>query len=202
VVAFRKPYAVGSMTERGSNKKPEQEVWPEYKKCLQTKDLPKNLTIVSMFKERGVACPQFFSSKGESERSVGKEMKGNETKMRLGKEIGAKTRKVGGGRLELRDVARRLDFELDQKQKATREEREEMVKKMVMEYNQKMEEKSKAKVFNNKDKAIKEFDAEKRFIQKFISEEKSKRSNQAVKKNLRGKKLKSFNMAPIPIVAY
>ena len=91
-----------------------------------------------------------------------------------------------------------LNFSL----KATKEEREEMVKKMVMEYNQKMEEKSKAKVFNNKDKAIKEFDAEKRFIQKFISEEKSKRSKIAVKKNLKGKKLKSFNMAPIPIVAY
>jgi len=228
VVAFRKPYAVGSMTERGSNKKPEHEVWPEYKKCLQAKDLPKNLTLVSMFKERGVACPQFFSSKGESgegrRRSVGKEMfaskvgketqgndtkmrlgkemQGNETKMRPGKEIGVKTRKVGGGRSELRDVARRLDFELEQKQKATKEEREEMVKKMVMEYNQKMEEKSKAKVFNNKDKAIKEFDAEKRFIQKFISEEKSKRSKIPVKKNLKGKKLKSFNMAPIPIVAY
>ena len=68
-----------------------------------------------------MACPQFFSSKGESgegrRRSVGKEMQGNDTKMQLRKEIGVKTRKVGGGRLELRDVARRLDFELDQKQK-------------------------------------------------------------------------------------
>ena len=75
-----------------------------------------------------------------------------------------------------------------------------MVKRLVSEYNQKMEKKSKAEVFNNKEKAIKEFDAEKRFIQKFISEEKSKRSNKAVKKNLKGKK--SFNMAPIPIAAY
>ena len=31
-------------------------------------------------------------------------------------EIGVKTRKVGGGR-QLRDVARRLDFEVEQKQK-------------------------------------------------------------------------------------
>ena len=42
-----------------------------------------------------------------------------------------------------------------------------MVKRLVSEYNQKMEKKSKVEVFNNKEKAIKEFDAEKRFIQKF-----------------------------------
>ena len=78
-----------------------------------------------------------------------------------------------------------------------------MVKRLVAEYNQQMEKKSKVEVFNNKEKAIKEFDAEKRFIQKFMSEERSKRSNRAVKKNLKGgKKLKSFNMTPIPIAAY
>ena len=75
-----------------------------------------------------------------------------------------------------------------------------MVKRLVSEYNQKMEKKSKAEVFNNKEKAIKEFDAEKRFIQKFMSEEKSKRSKKAFKNNLKGKK--SFNMAQIPIAAY
>ena len=76
------------------------------------------------------------------------------------------------------------------------------MKRLVAEYNQQMEKKSKVALFNNKEKAIKEFDAEKRFIQKFISEDKSKRSNKAERKNLKGKKLKSFNMAPIPIVAY
>ena len=77
-----------------------------------------------------------------------------------------------------------------------------MVKRLVAEYNQQMEKKSKVEVFNHKEKAIKEFDAEKRFIQKFISEDKSKRSNKAVKKNLKRKKLNSFNMAPIPMAAY
>ena len=78
-----------------------------------------------------------------------------------------------------------------------------MVKRLVAEYNQQMEKKSKVEVFNNKEKAIKEFDVEKSFIQKFMSEERSKRSNRGVKKNLKGgKKLKSFNMAPIPIAAY
>ena len=68
-------FVVGAMTERGSNKKPEHEVssnktkmqrllfkfwsvshncpckvWPVYKRCLEAKDLPKNLTVVSMFK--------------------------------------------------------------------------------------------------------------------------------------------------------
>ena len=77
-----------------------------------------------------------------------------------------------------------------------------MVKRLVAEYNQQMEKKSKVDVFNNKEKAIKEFDAEKRFIQKLISEDKSKRSSKSVKKNLKGKRLKSFSIAPIPIVAY
>ena len=36
--------------------------------------------------------------------------------MRVQPEIGVKTKKVGGGR-QLRDVARKLDFEVEQKQK-------------------------------------------------------------------------------------
>ena len=72
-----------------------------------------------------------------------------------------------------------------------------MVKRLVDEYNQQMEQKSKADVLNNKEKDIKEFDTEKRFIQKFISEEKLKRSNKAVK-NVKGAKLKSF----IPVAVY
>ena len=81
--------------------------------------------------------------------------------------------------------------------KVTRVEKEQMVKRLVDEYNQQMEQKSKADVLNNKDKDIKEFDTEKRFIQKFISEEKLKRSNKAVK-NVKGAKLKSF----IPVAVY
>ena len=81
--------------------------------------------------------------------------------------------------------------------KVTRVEKEQMVKRLVDEYNQQMEQKSKADVLNNKEKDIKEFDTEKRFIQKFISEEKLKRSNKAVK-NVKGAKLKSF----IPVAVY
>jgi len=199
VLAFRKPYAVGAMTERGSNKKPEHEVWPVYKRCLEAKDLPKNLTVVSMFKERGVPCPQFFSTK---EREAGRRPVEKETRVRPAEgnsslvEPRIKTRRVGGGR-QLRAVARRLDLEVKQKQKVTRVEKEQMVKRLVDEYNQQMEQKSKADVLNNKEKDIKEFDTEKRFIQKFISEEKLKRSNKAVK-NVKGAKLKSF----IPVAVY
>ena len=57
--------------------------------------------------------------------------------------------------------------------KVTRVEKEQMVKRLVDEYNQQMEQKSKADVLNNKEKDIKEFDTEKSFIQKFISEETS-----------------------------
>ena len=84
-------------------------------------------------------CPQFFSSKGEAggrRRSVDKEkhgrVQGGEIGARTrvqgeigvktrvqGGEIGVKTRKVGGGR-QLRDVARRLDLEVEQKQKVKR----------------------------------------------------------------------------------
>ena len=81
--------------------------------------------------------------------------------------------------------------------KVTIVEKEQMVKRLVNEYNQQMEQKSKADVLNNKEKDIKEFDTEKRFIQKFISEEKLKRSNKAVK-NVKGAKLKSF----IPVAVY
>ena len=44
-----------------------------------------------------------------------------------------------------------------------------MVKTLVQKYNQEMKKKSKAELFNNKEKAIKEFDAEKTVKQKFIS---------------------------------
>ena len=76
-------------------------------------------------------CPQFFSSKGEPggrRRSVEKEMPGRDTRVQGGEigaktrvqgEIGVKTRKVGGGR-QLRDVARRLDLEVEQKQKVNK----------------------------------------------------------------------------------
>ena len=81
--------------------------------------------------------------------------------------------------------------------KVTRVEKEQMVKRLVDEYNQQMEQKSKADVLNNKEKDNKEFDTEKSFIQKFISEEKLKRSSKAVK-NVKGAKLKSF----IPVAVY
>ena len=74
-------------------------------------------------------CPQFFSSKGEAggrRRSVDKEkhgrVQGGEIGARTrvqGGEIGVKTRKVGGWR-QLRDVARRLDLEVEQKQKVNK----------------------------------------------------------------------------------
>ena len=50
------------------------------------------------WQERGVPCPQFFSSKGElgGRRSVEKEMQGNDPRVQW--EIGVKTRKVGMGK--------------------------------------------------------------------------------------------------------
>ena len=68
-------------------------VWTAYKKLLEAKDLPKNLTLVSMFKvvihhlvttlniilkERGSQWPQFFSSKEREvrRRSMEKELSG------------------------------------------------------------------------------------------------------------------------------
>ena len=84
-------------------------------------------------------CPQFFSSKGEpggrrrwGEKEMQGRLQGGEIGARTrvqgeigvktrvqGGEIGVKTRKVGGGR-QLRDVARRLDLEVEQKQKVKR----------------------------------------------------------------------------------
>ena len=70
------------------------------------------------------------------------------------------------------------------------------------EYNKEMEKKNKKELFNNKEKDIKEFDAEKKFIHKFISEEKLKRDAKIEKKKRQRKRLKSFQKTSIPIVAY
>ena len=45
-------------------------------------------------------------------------MQGNDARVQGG-EVGVKTRRVGGGR-QLRDVARRLDLEVEQKQKVNK----------------------------------------------------------------------------------
>ena len=74
--------------------------------------IPKIVAHDGCWQEQGVPCPQFFSSKGK--QSVEKEMQGNDSRVQW--EIGVKTRKVGGGR-QLREVARRLDMEVEQKQK-------------------------------------------------------------------------------------
>ena len=70
------------------------------------------------------------------------------------------------------------------------------------EYNKEMEKKNKKELFNNKEKDIKEFDAEKRFIHKFISDEKLRRDAEIEKKRRQRKRLKSCQKTSIPIVAY
>ena len=77
-----------------------------------------------------------------------------------------------------------------------------IVKRLVNEYNQEMEKKNKKELFNNKEKDIKEFDAEKRFIHKFISDEKLRRDAKIEKKKRQGRRLKSFQKTSIPIAAY
>ena len=77
-----------------------------------------------------------------------------------------------------------------------------IVRRLVNEYNKEMEKKNKKELFNNKEKDIKEFDAEKKFIHKFISEEKLKRDAKIEKKKRQRKRLKSFQKTSIPIVAY
>ena len=76
------------------------------------------------------------------------------------------------------------------------------MRRLVNEYNKEMEKKNKKELFNNKEKDIKEFDAEKKFIHKFISEEKLKRDAKIEKKKRQRKRLKSFQKTSIPIVAY
>ena len=77
-----------------------------------------------------------------------------------------------------------------------------IVRRLVDEYNKEMEKKNKKELFNNKEKDMKEFDTEKKFIHKFISEEKLKRDAKIEKKKRQRKRLKSFQKTSIPIVAY
>ena len=60
VVAFRRPCAVGALTERGSGARPDKEVWPLYKEQLLGRDLPANLTLVSFYREKGGPRVQIF----------------------------------------------------------------------------------------------------------------------------------------------
>ena len=76
-----------------------------------------------------------------------------------------------------------------------------IVRRLVDEYNKEMEKKNKKELFN-KEKDMKEFDAEKRFIHKFISDEKLRRDAEIEKKRRQRKRLKSCQKTSIPIVAY
>ena len=76
------------------------------------------------------------------------------------------------------------------------------MRRLVNEYNKEMEKKNKKEFFKNKEKDIKEFDAEKRFIHKFISEEKLKRDAKIEKKKRKGRSLKSFQKTSNHIAAY
>merc|ERR1712130_940532 len=42
ILGFRKPYAIGSFTERGSWHRPDKEIWPLYKMNLMCRKLPQN----------------------------------------------------------------------------------------------------------------------------------------------------------------
>ena len=77
-----------------------------------------------------------------------------------------------------------------------------IVRRLVNEYNKEMEKKNKKEFFKNKEKDIKEFDAEKRFIHKFISEEKLKRDAKIEVKKRQGRSFKFFQKTSIHIAAY
>ena len=76
-----------------------------------------------------------------------------------------------------------------------------IVRRLVNEYNKEMEKKNKKELFN-KEKDMKEFETEKKFIHKFISDEKLRRDAEIEKKRRQRKRLKSCQKTSIPIVAY
>jgi len=65
VLAFKKPYAIGSFTERGSWHRPDKDIWPLYRMNLLCRKLPANLTIFSLIKNaKGV---EMFPTKNQQE---------------------------------------------------------------------------------------------------------------------------------------
>jgi hypothetical protein len=182
VVAFRKPCAVGALTERGSGSRPDAEVWPLYRMSLLCRELPPSLTLVSLFKERGGPWPQFFRCREGEVRRLAREQGGR--LQGAAREGGAK----------LRALARSIDRDIQSKEK--------VIKKLELEFNKQVEGKNKATHLNNKDSDIQEFDNEKTFIRQFISEDKLKNSPNDMKKKRNKVKVKTLETAPIPIVAY
>jgi len=67
VIGFRKPYAIGSFTERGSWHRPDKDIWPLYKMNLMCRELPQNLMVVSFIKSGG--GPEIFQTKSHPEMS-------------------------------------------------------------------------------------------------------------------------------------
>ena len=86
--------------------------------------------------------------------------------------------------------------------KVGKEEKKKVVKRLLNEYNRTIENKKKMSNLNNNLSDVKEFDTEKSFIQKFISDEHSKTIARDMKKKRAAKKLQTLNMAPVSIIAY
>ena len=83
----------------------------------------------------------------------------------------------------------------------TRTQRNEQnMARLELQYRKLRESEKRAEMMGNKASDIKEFDTEKSFIQKFISEHRSGQSSRKKKKNNYGKQFKPYT-GPIPVVA-
>jgi len=66
ILGFRKPYAIGSFTERGSWHRPDKDIWPLYRMNLMCREVPSNLLIFS-FVKTGKQSPELLQFKNTSD---------------------------------------------------------------------------------------------------------------------------------------
>merc|ERR1712013_650624 len=206
ILGFRKPYAIGAFTERGSLHKPDKEVWPLYRMNLMCRDIPTNLTIVSLYRgdrQTGFGT-ELFNAKQQDMASTITSLERNLKTNPMNTDKIAHMKKQEE---DLKNMLKKIEREI----KITRQSNDKIQQKLENEKLRKVENKTKEKFLKNKTSDIKEFDKEKRLIDTFIMAQKKQRAESiSSHSSFRGaintdKQLKSWNrgqtiqMVPIDV---
>jgi len=206
ILGFRKPYAIGAFTERGSLHKPDKEVWPLYRMNLMCRDIPTNLTIVSLYRgdrQTGFGT-ELFHAKQQDMTSTITSLERNLKTNPMNTDKIAHMKKQEE---DLKNMLKKIEREI----KITRQSNDKIQQKLENEKLRKVENKTKEKFLKNKTSDIKEFDKEKRLIDTFIMAQKKQRAESiSSHSSFRGaintdKQLKSWNrgqtiqMVPIDV---
>ena len=183
ILGFRKPYAIGAYTERGSLHKPDKEVWPHYRMNLMCREIPANLFIVSLFRgDRQTGFNTEIFQKNQQEMnstvtSIEKQLKGS--MMKSDKIMQMKKQEEN-----LKNMLRKIEQEILR----TKQSNEKMQQKIENEKLRHVENQTKERYLKNRASDIKEFDNERRLIDTFIKKQRndSERTSLTSRASFRG----------------